>query len=58
VTDRGFRAAVFLTSVYGRLLRPGLAMAHDSSAPTPISAALDKLDRAVDRAWQARSAAA
>ena len=59
VTDRGFRAAVFLSSVYARLLRPGLAMAHGSgAAPTPIRTALDKLDRAVDRAWEARNVAA
>lgn len=59
VTDRGFRAAVFLSSAYARLLRPGLAMAHGSgAAPTPIRTALDKLDRAVDRAWEARNVAA
>jgi hypothetical protein len=52
VTDFGFRAALFFTRVYNRLLRPGIATvvpglrAIDSS----IKRAFDKLDSAV-KAW-------
>ncbi|TAJ20381.1 MAG: hypothetical protein EPO65_03930 [Dehalococcoidia bacterium] len=53
VTDFGLRAAAFLSRAYARLLRPGLALLGGTAppAPTPIRAALDQLQRAIDRAW-------
>jgi hypothetical protein len=53
VTDTGFRIALFLTRAHARLVRPGLAAALDSRppAPTPLAAALARLDQAVDRIW-------
>ena len=46
VTDSGFRAALFFTRAYNRLLRPGLAAALPShrSIPTPRKHAFDKID--------------
>jgi hypothetical protein len=46
VTDSGFRAALFFTRAYNRLLRPGLAAALPShrSIPTPLKHAFDKID--------------
>jgi hypothetical protein len=46
VTDSGFRAALFFTRAYNRLLRPGLAAALPShrSIPTPLRHAFDKID--------------
>ena len=46
VTDSGFRAALFFTRAYNRLLRPGLAAALPShrSIPTPHRHAFDKID--------------
>ena len=53
VTDSGFRTALFLTRAHARLIRPGLAAALDSAppAPTPLAAALHRVDQAVDRIW-------
>ncbi len=53
VTDLGFRAAVFLTRAYGRMLRPGLSLvlARDHPVPAPLRAAMDRIDQEVDRIW-------
>jgi DNA-binding HxlR family transcriptional regulator len=50
VTEFGFRAALFLTRVYNRLLRPGLAavLPHLRAVDTPLKAAFDKLDARVN----------
>jgi hypothetical protein len=46
VTDAGFRAALFFTRAYNRLLRPGLAAALPGhrAAPTRLKHAFDKID--------------
>jgi hypothetical protein len=53
VTDFGFRAAMFLTRAYNRLLRPGLAVlaGPDPPQPAPLRAAVRQLERAIDRLW-------
>lgn len=53
VTDFGLRTALFLTRAYAQLLRPGLAVviARDPPAPTPLRAAFDRVDRAIEDAW-------
>lgn len=53
VTDFGLRAGVFLTRAYGRLLRPGLSLVlpRDHPFPTPLRAAIDQVDHAIDRIW-------
>jgi len=53
VTDFGIRTALFLTRVYARLLRPGLAVAiaRDPPTPTPLRAAFDRVDKAIERVW-------
>jgi len=60
ITDFGLRASVFLTRAYARLLRPGLAVigSSDPPAPSSIRAALEKLDRAIDKAWRDEERAA
>jgi hypothetical protein len=46
VTQTGFRAALFVTRAYNRLLRPGLAAALPGHRATPIGLkqAFDKID--------------
>ena len=46
VTDAGFRAALFFTRTYNRLLRPGLAAAlpDHRATPTRLKRAFDKID--------------
>jgi hypothetical protein len=46
VTDTGFRAALFFTRTYSRLLRPGYAAALPGhrSIPNPFKHAFDKID--------------
>jgi hypothetical protein len=46
VTEFGFRAALFFTRLYNRLLRPGLAAALPSlsAVDTPLKRAFDKID--------------
>jgi hypothetical protein len=46
VTQTGFRAALFFTRAYNRLLRPGLAAALPGHRATPIGLkqAFDKID--------------
>ena len=60
VTDSGFRTALFLTRAYARLLRPGLAIALDDAPPSPttLQAAIEHVDRAVDRIWKQQRIAA
>jgi hypothetical protein len=48
VTDHGFRTATFLSRVHGRVVRSGLAAAHDS-VPSAVRAAFETLDHAIDR---------
>ncbi len=49
VTPFGFRAALFFTRLYNRLLRPGLAAAIPAlrAADAPLKRAFDKIDAAV-----------
>jgi hypothetical protein len=61
VTDLGFRAALFLSRSYSRLLRPGLASlvpGHNPPAPTPLRQAFEKLDATIQQAWEAQQIAA
>jgi len=60
VTDFGLRAAVFLTRAWGRLLRPGLSLVlpRDHPVPVPLRAAIDQVDKAIDRIWTTGMAAA
>jgi hypothetical protein len=53
VTDFGFRAAIFLTRSYNRLLRPGLAVldARDPPRPAALRDAVLNIERAIDRLW-------
>ena len=46
VSDFGFRAALFFTRIYNRLLRPGLAAALPGlrSIDTPLKSAFNKID--------------
>lgn len=56
VTDHGFRTAAFISRTYARVLRPGLAAAHDLGAPpTPVRTAVAALDRAIDSLLPARA---
>jgi DNA-binding HxlR family transcriptional regulator len=52
VTEFGFRAALFFTRLYNRLLRPGLAAALPSlrAVDAPLKRAFDKIDAEVN-AW-------
>lgn len=60
VTPLGFRAALFLTRSYNRLLRPGLASLGPEPPPTaiPIRKAVEALETAIDKTWQAQEIAA
>ena len=60
VTDSGFHTALFLSRAYARLLRPGLAIALDNAPPCPttLQAAIEHVDRAVDRIWKQQRIAA
>ena len=49
VTDFGFRAALFFTRIYNRLLRPGIAaLAALRPLDSSVKRAFDKLDSAVN----------
>ena len=50
VTDFGFRAALFLTRLYNRLLRPGLAVALPTlrAADGPLKRAFDGIDAQIN----------
>ncbi|HVT60840.1 MAG TPA: hypothetical protein VHR45_20885 [Thermoanaerobaculia bacterium] len=60
VTPLGFRAALFLSRSYARLLRPGLATLGPQQPPAaiPIRQALDRLDDLIEEAWHAQQIAA
>lgn len=61
VTDTGFRTALFLYRSYARLLRPGLATLDHGIPPpaeVPLRRAFDRLDAAIDEAWDAQQIAA
>ena len=61
VTDLGFRAALFLSRSYSRLLRPGLASlvpGHQPPAPVPLRQAFERLDADIQQAWEAQQIAA
>ena len=52
VTPHGLRTAVFLTRVYARILRPGIAVTTAAAAGPqmiPLRAAFAKLDHVIDR---------
>lgn len=51
VTPQGLRIAIFLKTLYARILRPGLATITPASTPTdtPLRAAFEKLECAMDR---------
>jgi hypothetical protein len=50
VTQAGFRAALFFTRTYNRLLRPGLAasLPDHCAAPTPLSRSFNTLETCID----------
>ena len=50
VTDFGFRAALFFTRVYNRLLRPGIAAVFPGlrAVDSPLKRAFDKIDAQVN----------
>lgn len=48
VTDHGFRTATFLSRVHARVVRTGLAAAHERT-PSAVRAAFEALDQAIDR---------
>jgi hypothetical protein len=52
LTPDGLRAALFFTRAYARLFRSGLAQIMPAATPanSPLRAAFDQLDRAIDRA--------
>ncbi len=60
VTDFSFRAALFLTRAYARLLRPGLAIVTDKQPPalTTLEAVITQVDRAIERIWAQQRIAA
>jgi len=61
VTELGFRAALFLSRSYARLLRPGLASLVPGSEPpasVPLRRAFDRLDNAIQQAWETQQLAA
>jgi hypothetical protein len=60
LTPLGFRAALFLTRSYNRLLRPGLATLGPQRPPAdvPIRRAFEALETAIDKAWEAQQIAA
>ena len=51
VTEFGWRAALFLTRLYNRLLRPGLAAAIPAlrAIPTPLKRAFDAVSAQIDQ---------
>jgi hypothetical protein len=53
VTELGIRAAIFLPRAHHRLLQAGLAVIQQPPppVPTPLRAAIAKVDEAIDRAW-------
>jgi len=54
VTDFGFRSALFLTRSYNRLLRPGISalVCNQPTAPVPVRQAMDKVETAIEKAWE------
>jgi len=61
VTDLGFRAALFINRSYSRLLRPGLAALAPSCeppAPVPLRRAIEQVDQAILKGWEAQQLAA
>ena len=61
VTDLGFRAALFLSRTYSRLVRPGLAAVapeHEPTAPVPLRRAIENVDRVLQQGWEAQQLAA
>lgn len=48
VTDHGWATALFITRVYNRLIRPGLADITDPASPGPIRAAYQHLATTID----------
>ena len=60
VTDLGFRAALFITRSYSRLLRPGLSVLTPSEppAPIPLRKAFERVDTAIQQAWDSQQIAA
>ena len=54
VTDFGFRAAVFITRGYTRLLRPGLAALgpRDPPIPSVLRQAVLRIESAIDQLWR------
>jgi hypothetical protein len=61
VTDLGFRAALFLSRSYSRLLRPGLAALephHQPTALVPLRKIFERLDQTIQQGWEAQQLAA
>jgi hypothetical protein len=60
VTDLGFRAALFLTRSYNRLLRPGLSAITPPQppAPIPLRRAFERVDTVIQKAWDSQQIAA
>jgi len=60
VTQEGFKSALFLTRCYNRMIRPGLSALSPSGPPAfiPLVKTLDRLDRDIQRAWEAQQLAA
>lgn len=60
VTELGFRAALFLTRSYSRLLQPGLAtlMPEEPPAPIPLRRAFENVDKAIQKVWESQQIAA
>ena len=59
VTDLGFRAALFLTRSYNRLLRPGLAVLTPTEPPAtaPLRKAFERVDNVIQQAWDSQQIA-
>ena len=60
VTDLGFRAALFITRSYNRLLRPGLSVLTPAEppAPVPLRRAFERVDTVIQRTWDSQQIAA
>jgi hypothetical protein len=60
ITENGWRASLFCTRCYNRLLRPGLAevMPQEASTDTTIRRRFDQLDAALDEWFKENSMAA
>ena len=56
----GFRAALFLTRSYRRLISPGLAALDEQPPPasTPLRKAFDRVDSEIEKAWHEQQIAA